>query len=146
MIKSTLPLVAVLALGALSSCEKKSEEIKKVEATTAAAVESGEITKEQAKEVNKAAEKIDDVAQDAKKEANDMLEKLNKATTGDEIKEIIRETSKTQLAAMVKAGQMTQEQADQMLVNSETSLNALTEEQLKAQVEQVKQMLEQVTK
>lgn len=144
MMKTTLPLVAVLALGALSSCEKKSPEQEKVEAATEEAVQSGQITEDQAEEVNKAAEKLEDAAAEAKENSDELLEKLNKATTSEEIKEAIRDTSKAQMELAVKAGQMTKEQADQMLLQSETALNALTEEQLKVQVEQMKQMLEQV--
>lgn len=144
MIKTTIPLVAALSLVAFSSCEKKSEEQKKVEAATEQAVKTGEMTKDQAQEVNKAAEKIEDASQAAKKSATDLLDKLDKAKTADEIKEVIRDVTKTNLETMVKAGQMTKEQADQMLVTSETSMNAMTEEQLRAQIQQVRQMVEQM--
>jgi polyhydroxyalkanoate synthesis regulator phasin len=144
MMKPILPLAAALSMIALSSCEKKSEAQKQVEASTEQAVKSGEMTKEQAKEVNKAADKIEDAAQDTKKSATDLLDKLEKAKTTEEIKDVIREVTKKNLETMVKAGQMTKEQADQMLVTSETSMNALTEEQLKAQIQQLKQMVDQM--
>jgi hypothetical protein len=144
MIKTTLPIIAVISAVALSSCDKKSEEQKKVEAATEQAVEKGEMTKDQAKEVNKAAEKIEDASQEVKKSANNLLEKLDKAKTSEEIKDVIRDVTKENLEKMVAAGQMTKEQADQMLVQSETSLNGLSEEQLRAQIQQVKQMVEQM--
>ena len=144
MIKSTLPLITVLSVFAFSSCEKKSEQQKNVEAATEQAVNKGEITKDQAKEVNKAAEKIEDASKEAKKAVTDLIEKLEKAKTADEIKDAIREVTKKNLETMVTAGQMTKEQADQMLVTAETSMNNLTEEQLRAQIQQLKATVEQM--
>ena len=144
MIKSTLPLITVLSVFAFTSCEKKSEQQKNVEAATEQAVNKGEITKDQAKEVNKAAEKIEDASKEAKKAVTDLIEKLEKAKTADEIKDAIREVTKKNLETMVTAGQMTKEQADQMLVTAETSMNNLTEEQLRAQIQQLKATVEQM--
>ena len=144
MIKSSLPILTVISALAFVSCEQKSEQQKNVEAATEEAVSKGEITKDQAKEVNKAAEKIEDASQDAKKAVTDLVEKLEKAKTGEEIKDVIREVTQRNLETMVTAGQMTKEQADQMLVTAETSMNNLTEEQLRAQVQQLKLQVEQM--
>lgn len=136
---SLLGLLA-LAFGLSVSCKEKSPEQKKVEAATEEAVAAGNMTKEEAKKVNEVAEKAEGLKDEANKIVKDQLAALEKSTTPEEMRAVIKEATKANIDLAVKSGAMTKEQAD-LSLQSLGSIDALPEPALKQMVEQLKSAL-----
>lgn len=129
-----------IALGLSVSCKEKSAEVKKVEEATENAVAAGTMTKEEAKTVNKVAEKADDLKDEAQGIVTKQLEALEKATTADEMRAAVKEATKANIELAVKAGMMAKEQAELSLTQLD-GIDQLPEPALKQTVEQLKAAL-----
>lgn len=140
--KTPLITLLAIALGLSVSCKEKSAEVKKVEEATANAVASGKLTEEEAKTVNKVAEKADELKGEASKIVNKQLEDLEKATTADEMKAAIKDATQANIDLAVKSGMMAKEQAE-LSLKSLDSIDQLPEPALKQMVEQLKTALKQ---
>ena len=139
------PMISLLAvaLGLSISCKEKSPEVKKVEEATANAVASGKMTKDEAKTVNKVAEKADEMKEEAGKMASKQLEALEKATTPEEMKAAVKDATKANIDLAVKSGAMVKEQAE-LSLKSLDGIDLLPEPALKQMVEQLKTALKQI--
>ncbi len=136
-----IPLLAI-AIAFSVSCKEKSAEVKKVEEATSKAVASGQMTEEEAETVNKVAGKADKMKQEALEMANEQLAALEKATTPDEMRAVIKETTKANIDLAVKSGMMVKEQAE-LSLKSLDSIDQLPEPALKQMVEQLKAAMNQ---
>lgn len=143
MTKTPLISLLAIAMGLSVSCKEKSPEVKKIEEATANAVASGKMTKDEAKTVNEAAVKADEMKDEALKMADKQLAALEKATTPEEMKAVIKETTKANIDLAVKSGMMVKEQAE-LSLSSLDSIDQLPEPALKQMVEQLKAAMNQV--
>lgn len=134
--------MTVLALGLLVSCKEKSLEVKKVEAATADAVASGKMTEDEAKTINKVAEKADAMKDEAAKMITDQLAALEKATTPDEMKAAVRSATKANVDLAVKSGMMAKEQSEAAL-KSLDGIDMMPEPAIKQMIEHLKATLKQ---
>ena len=138
------PLISLLAiaLGLSVSCKEKSPEVKKIEESTANAVASGQLTKDEAKTINKVAENADEMKEKAGKLMNDQLAALEKATTPEQMKAAVRDATEANIDLGVKSGLLTKEQAELSLKSLE-GIDLLPEPALKQMVENLRTALKQ---
>lgn len=141
--KTPLISLLVVALGLSVSCKEKSEEVKQVEKATADAVATGKMTEDQAKAVNKVAEKADGMKDEALQMANKQLKALEEASTPEQLKAAIKDTTKANVDLAVKSGMMAKEQAD-LTLQSLNSIDQLPEPALQQMAEQLKASLKQI--
>lgn len=139
------PLISLLAIacGLSVSCEKKSEEVKEVEKATAEAVAAGTMTEDQAKAVNKVAEKADEMKDEAVEMADKHLKALEAATTPEQLRTAVKDATKANVELAVKSGMLPKEQAE-VTIQSLDALDQLPEPALQQTADQLKAAFKQI--